>query len=290
MTARSGALGASDSLGENNMHCILKSIYGCVLILLTGCGSNPTQYSTPDNYRVSLNVSGTGVDRLKEFTEKLGGADGEGVQIESGLSPEEEAATADEINDALADALAELDSDGGHSSGQNDGAKSPSQGSSSTSTELFLIKPVESIGKVAGNVKKFITACAESMRVEEEKIKIASDGDSLGETDVLLVVIDKGLAIETKLNGNSIRGVCIYSSQGSKVTVNAGNTKVGGLLSYQAGANNETTITFGTNGKLDSGMATFSGSKNKVAAKSAKLTSCDKPYVLRLGAGTFGCE
>ncbi|MEY2987871.1 MAG: hypothetical protein RJB13_1392, partial [Pseudomonadota bacterium] len=73
-------------------------------------------------------------------------------------------------------------------------------------------------------------------------------------------------------------------------TVNAGNTKVGALLSYQAGANNEATISFGTDGKLDSGMATFSGSKNKVVANSAKLTSCDKPYVLRLGAGTFECQ
>ena len=174
---------------------------------------------------MALNVAGTGVDRLKELSEGLSGADGEGIEIASGMSAEEETALAGEISDALADALAELGSDTSSPSGQDNTPSSPSTGSQSTNTssgdstdsgsntsaELFLIKPVESIGKVAGNVKKFMTACADSMKVDTDKIKIASNGGSLGASEVLLVVIDKDLTIETTLNGSSIRGVCVFS-------------------------------------------------------------------------------
>ena len=253
---------------------------------------------------MALNVAGTGVDRLKELSEGLSGADGEGIEIASGMSAEEETALAGEISDALADALAELGSDTSSPSGQDNTPSSPSTGSQSTNTssgdstdsgsntsaELFLIKPVESIGKVAGNVKKFMTACADSMKVDTDKIKIASNGGSLGASEVLLVVIDKDLTIETTLNGSSIRGVCIFSSQRARVTINADDTKIGALLTYQLGSNNEATLSFGSEGKLDSGMATFSGSKNKVTTRSAKLTSCEKPYAIKLGSGSFECQ
>ena len=100
-------------LRNTNTRLSEKPFFGLLLISsLAGCGSNPTQYSTPDNYRVALNVAGTGVDRLKELSEGLSeglsGADGEGIEIASGMSADEETALAGEISDALADALAEL--------------------------------------------------------------------------------------------------------------------------------------------------------------------------------------
>ncbi|NBW81355.1 hypothetical protein EBR21_06340, partial [bacterium] len=65
------------------------------LYSLVSCGDKATQFSSPDSYRVSFSMSGTGVDRAKQLAEQASKAGADGVVLESGMTAAEDAQAAE---------------------------------------------------------------------------------------------------------------------------------------------------------------------------------------------------
>lgn len=296
------------------------------LFSLASCSDTATQFTSPAGYRVSVVVSGSGVDRLRQLSEQAHKGGGDSVVIESGMTAAEEQESADAVAKEIAKAIAAggtspqsgdavppaeaapatNSSTGNAPAGNEPAAGAPSGISSGVAAPVpvpatptpevkstsspFRMLPIEGLGRVAGRVDKFKQACAESLQVPLTKVKSTSEAAGLASDEVLLIVLDRGLSLDTSLQGEALHGVCIFTGRGAVVNINAGNVKLNGVLSYQSGARNTTTFSFGEKGKLEAAIATFSGANNNLTLKSSKISSCSAPVVLKLGAGIVGCQ
>ncbi|NBW82717.1 hypothetical protein EBR21_13280, partial [bacterium] len=132
--------------------------------------------------------------------------------------------------------------------------------------------------------------CAQAMKVDSSKLRRINGSGSVAKDEVAVIELDRE-SLNVNLVGAELRGICVFTSHGAQVSVTLDGVKVGGSLTYQQGNGGLTTFSFGANGKLDSGIASFSGGGNKVSYKSAKLASCTAaPWFYSIGAGSVVCE
>ncbi|NBX17393.1 MAG: hypothetical protein EBR09_08520 [Proteobacteria bacterium] len=166
----------------------------------------------------------------------------------------------------------------------------PAAAPPAATAEPFRVKPAQSLGQFAGRLDKFRQGCADTLKVPLSKVKFLSDSEKFAADEVLLIAIDKGLSLTTSLQGASLHGVCVYAAKGSTVSIDAGDTKLNGILSFQSGARNKTTFSFGAKGRVESALVLFAGSQNSTVFSASKISSCNAPVLVKFGAGSLTCQ
>ncbi|MFZ9519413.1 MAG: hypothetical protein ACO3A4_02950 [Silvanigrellaceae bacterium] len=104
------------------------------LFALVSCGDKPTQFSSPDSYRVAFSMSGTGVDRVQQLKQQAEAQGAAAVVLETGMSSSENAEALDDFARQLAEAAETApapstssgSTDGGGGTGGTAGGSTPS--------------------------------------------------------------------------------------------------------------------------------------------------------------------